>query len=123
MDGKSHWRRRECDLVDDEHTCSESTAGEVKEPFNDDDDILPSEGVVCAPNQGVLGHCGGHLVRPFRHTDRLARPESLLVCFLYSSTSGVCVCVCVLTHSPATLVCPGCARQVLTLQMCPFRLW
>ena len=63
MDGKSHWRGRECDLADDEHICSESTAGEVKEPFNDDDDILPSEGVVCAPNSNTdldLGYDPGY---------------------------------------------------------------
>ena len=38
------------DLANDEHICPESTAGEVKEPFNDEDDDLLSEGVICMPN-------------------------------------------------------------------------
>jgi hypothetical protein len=33
--------------------------------------------------QGVLRHCESRLVQPFRRTDRLACPESLLVSFLY----------------------------------------
>ena len=37
-------------LANDERICSESTAGQVEGPLDDDDDDLLSKSVVCAPN-------------------------------------------------------------------------